>query len=359
MLAIVLSASGLLPKEYTFTAESMHKVFMKQDSWWYKQIAEEGYRELRNEDEIGFSHKSEFTQSEWAFFPLYPLLLRLPMALGLSFEASALILSLILSSLGFLLFYQLASRWLREKRKAYVVVLTLMLFPFNYYFSMYYSEMLFLVLLLLAFYAVVYRKWWVLGISASLLALNRPNGLVVLLPIFVFYLEQNALISGFSLKEFGRKRGWLVVSMLAFGPLMFAVYCWFQFERTGFFTAFSIAQKGWYRELTWPFLSFFRHGDVATQFNSFYTLLLIIAAFLLRKKLPLSFILLIWLSILLPLFSGSVLSMPRFVSLIFPLFLFVGAAIASRRRPYITLSMLFLLQLGSFIPWLLEMPLAF
>jgi hypothetical protein len=63
---------------------------------------------------------------------------------------------------------------------------------------------------------------------------------------------------------------------------------------TGYYFAFSIAQAGWYREFMFPLFAFFRRGDFATQFNSVYTILVIILSAMIWKKLPLSMNLLAW-----------------------------------------------------------------
>ncbi|NNE54766.1 MAG: hypothetical protein HKN32_02005, partial [Flavobacteriales bacterium] len=64
ILAFTLSGSTVVSKNYETSIRGMHNVFMKQDAWWYKQIAEKGYREIRDAKQIGYSNKSEFIQSE-------------------------------------------------------------------------------------------------------------------------------------------------------------------------------------------------------------------------------------------------------------------------------------------------------
>ena len=128
---------------------------------------------------------------------------------------------------------------------------------------------------------------------------------------------------------------------------------------TGYFFAFSIAQAGWYRELTFPLLSFFRRGDLATQFNSIFTILVIIYAIWNRKKLPFSLNVLILVSLLLPLFSGSVTSMTRFVSVIFPLFLILSSYIQKSNFKYTILFLVLSLHFLSLYGWIIDHPISY
>ena len=64
---------------------------------------------------------------------------------------------------------------------------------------------------------------------------------------------------------------------------------------TDHYFAFIKAQAGWYKEFMFPLLSLFRRGDLATQFNSVYTILFMLLAIVMAKKLPLSLNVLIWI----------------------------------------------------------------
>jgi hypothetical protein len=66
--------------------------------------------------------------------------------------------------------------------------------------------------------------------------------------------------------------------------------------------------------------------------------------------------LLIWTGLLLPLFSGSVASMPRFISVIFPFTILFGDWLHSFKYKYYMLGLLFFLQLFVFYFWLTRHP---
>jgi hypothetical protein len=110
------------------------------------------------------------------------------------------------------------------------------------------------------------------------------------------------------------------------GPLALVLYGMYQYQMTGNYMAFGAAQAGWGRRFMFPFMAFFREGDVRMQFNSVYTILVMVYAIYFARKMPLSFQLLVWIGLLLPLTAGSVVSMPRFISMLFPL-IFIGCVL--------------------------------
>lgn len=352
------SVDSLKEKELSTSYVEMVK---KNDSYWYQKITKGGYPELRTEDEIGYSKAEKFTQSEWAFFPLYPMLNYSIMELfQTDFDTSAFILSILFSFLSMVGLFYFINHLHQNNRKSLYLVLTLFSFPFAYYFHMYYTEAIFFTLLIWAFVSIQQKKYGLLSFLLIPLVLVRPNGVIMLIPLYLYHLEQMDLLKRFRIeyKLVFSKRNLLYSLAFITGPLMFLLYLYYQYEKTGFFLAFSIAQRGWYREFMWPFLSFFRKGDLATQFNSIYTIIFILLAILLRKRIPFSLNILIVISFLLPLSSGSVGSMTRFIPLIFPLIIALGQMMWKSKIPYTFVVILFLLQVASFIPWVQGIPLS-
>jgi len=302
----------------------------KNDSYWYEKISNKGYPELRKREEIGFSKAEKYKQSEWAFFPFYPALNKYTSnLLGISFNTSALIWSTLFSTLAIIGIYWFGVNYFEKNNIAFYNTILIFTFPFSFYYSVFYTEAIFLSFMIFSFISIHYRKYWLLGLLLIPLTLLRPNGIVILLPLYLYHLEQNGLLKKFTFNWKNLFDLSNIKQSLFFltSPLAFLVYCFYQFEKTGFYFAFSIAQEGWYREFMFPILSFFRRGDFATQFNSVYTILIIIFAIWFRKKLKFSLNALIFISLLLPLCSGSVTSMPRFISVIFPLFMILSQII--------------------------------
>lgn len=320
------------------------------DAGWYKRIALNGYPEVGSGEDLGHWQGTDIHQTEWAFFPLYPWLVRTTLhATGLGVGQVYMVLGALLSALLALMAYHLFS-YMQGATSAYWGVLALLSQPFGIYFHLGMTEALFLCALLGCFLAVKKRWPWGLAFCASILVLTRPNGLF-LLPVLVLYaneLDGNPVSSLWRDPMGAFQRSWPLLFPLA----AFAGWCILQWHMTGEPFAFSAAQAGWGRSLTWPFKGFFNAGDLATQFDSWFTIGLLGVAFTVRKQLPPSLNLLLWVSILLPLFSGSVASMPRFTTVLFPLFLLAGNWLAGQRWKVPILAMAFMLQLGWFVLWL-------
>ena len=318
------------------------------DAGWYQRIAEEGYRTPADGD-LGHWYGADIHQTEWAFFPLYPWIVRATAQLtGLQIADSMLLLGALLSALLALLALRFFSV-LKGEVAAFWGVMALLLQPFAIYFHLGMTEALFLCALLGAFLSVAKHSAAGLALCTTALVLTRPNGLFLLPVLLVYALE----VDGGRIHDLWRRPTYWLKRLwpLALPVIAFAAYGVFQWKRTGDPFAFSSAQAGWGRSFTWPFTGFFNGGDIATQFDSWYTLALLALAFAVRKNLPLSFNLLIAISILLPLFSGSVASMPRFSAILFPLFLLAGCTLAHSRWRVPALIMAFLLQLGWFHLW--------
>lgn len=333
----------------------------KNDAFWYEQIALKGYPVISNKLDLGYSEGSEFKQSEWAFFPFYPFLIKILTYIpGVDTNLSFLLISLSLSMLGFVLFYVFLEDYFDKQGEALFITLLFITFPFHYYFSVFYTEAVFFCFLMGSFVSIQQKKYWLTSLLIIPLTLIRPNGIILLIPLYLFMLEKEGLLkSGFSMKKIFQKENIFRSVYFLTGPVVFLLYGIYQLEMTGEFFAFSIAQAGWYREFMFPLLALFREGNLANQFNSFYTILFILIAAFSWKKFPLSLNILIWLSLLLPLTSGSVQSMPRFISLIFPFSILIGSWIYQWKYRAIALSTLFLLQLFTYYFWLTDMPISF
>ena len=163
------------------TAEALWRVSSNElanlqarwDTDFYYQIATTGY----HWDPATFLHQNV------VFFPLYPLLMRWGGALlgGHPLLAGTFI-SLAAFVAAISLLYRLAVIELGEE-KAWPVVLLLSTYPYAVFYSVVYTESLFLFLTVGAFYAM--RRGYVVAAAAAGLAagLTRPNGLWLALPL--------------------------------------------------------------------------------------------------------------------------------------------------------------------------------
>lgn len=330
-------------------------VFQRNDTFWYKDIAENGYSRIENPIELGYVGKDKVIQSSWAMFPLYPLTIKtISFLFHLNFVQSSFIISLIFSTLSYILFYIICTSLFQLSPKFSLRnTLIFIVFPFHYYFSMYYTEAMYFTLLALGFWSIYLKKYGWTFLTLIPLTLVRPNGIVSVLPLFLYFLEKDGgyLYWWNTLKniELKKIRSWYWTLS---APLSLLVYCLYQKEMTHFYFAYVKAQAGWNKDFMFPLLALFRSGDLSSQFNSIYTILILLFSIYFHKKIPLSLNILIWLSILLPLTSGSVISMPRFISTVFPITILISQKMIKSNYFYLVTLLILALQLWSFFPWL-------
>ena len=354
LTAWILDKSMLLPLNITSDIHGFLSVFNKNDAGWYLRIAENGYPFIKDPDVLKGFVNGQLQQNSWAFFPLFPFLIYVVSALlAVSGPAAAFIVILLFSVVSYILFYECARVFLKDDGKAWYCTLLFIVFPFNYYYSMFYTEPLFLTFMLGALLAISYKKLYWLLLLLPALVLCRPNGMVVAFFVFIFFLWQYwKNISPATPLTTAAKE--IIISSLWFVavPLTLLGYGWYQYKITGDFFAFSSAQYGWDRHDMFPLLALFRKGDLQNQFNSIYVCIILFFAVIFCKKIPLPFQLLIWLTILLPLGRGSINGIPRYISILLPFYYIATKYLWQYRFKYYFLGFLFLLQLGNLWFWL-------
>ena len=139
---------------------------------WFLRIAEHGYG----------THAT-------AFFPLYPLLVRV-FALGTGRSPTAgVIFSVACFAAALVLLYRLV----RDEFDAPTAVWTVILLSFaptSFFFQAVYSESLFLLLTVACFAAARRGRWVLAGLAGGLAALTRSAGVLLLVPLAWMWFEQ-------------------------------------------------------------------------------------------------------------------------------------------------------------------------
>ncbi|HMN06987.1 MAG TPA: hypothetical protein PKD45_14815 [Flavobacteriales bacterium] len=256
------------------------------DAGWYQRIAEQGYPEMPPGADLGHWRGGDIHQTEWAFSPLYPLLVRGLMDMtGLAFAQIVLGLGLLLTLIMAVLALAIFNAWIGPEAAKWGVI-ALLLQPFGIYFHLGMTEGLFLCALLGAFLSIHRGSAWVLALCATALVLTRPNGLF-LLPILLVYLIERDGSEWSVLWE----RPLVILSKawpLTLGVVAYGAWCLYQWRMTGTPFAFLAAEAGWGRGFTWPWAGLFSAGDTATQADSWLSLGLLALIFSVRKKLSLA-----------------------------------------------------------------------
>lgn len=186
-----------------------------------------------------------------AFFPLYPLAMRLFMAFGLPPIAAGLVVSTIATYIACVFLMKLADGELGEGsgRRA---ILYLLLFPTAVFLAAPYSEALFLAGAIPAFYLARQRRWLAASIPAAVAMGSRAAGVFLLFGLFFEYIRQ-----GFVDHRWGGKRLRDVGVCLAVGITPLVLYILFLWLERDSAQQFLIDQsEGWGRHFTAPWKAF-------------------------------------------------------------------------------------------------------
>ena len=200
-------------------------VFHAWDSVWYEKIMTSGYDFSSNFKEM----------HSVAFFPLFPLLSRIIMFLGLSPNIASLLVnnSAFLSAL-FILYY-----WVQELYGASTARWTtasLVWCPYSLYGTVIYTEGLFLLCTISALRAFDKKQYIWAGFWGALSTATRLPG-VALIPAFLFV----------SWKERRGMKAYIASLSVGLGISLYSLYCQIKF---GDALAFIHAQKAWRGDAT-------------------------------------------------------------------------------------------------------------
>jgi hypothetical protein len=330
LLAFVL-LDALGPRGH-FTRALYHEPLAVLGAWdgvWYGWIAQHGYILLQG------------TQSNPAFFPLFPILLRaLHGMFGLPYTAAGALVSNLSLAVAVVAFYELGVRVLGDRDAARRAACFMAVTPMGFVFSMSYPESFALAFSCLALLAALGERWLLAAALATTAVLARPEAVVLALPLAsIAWSARAGLAPGV--------RGRALAAVLA-APVALASYPLYLEWSLHDAGAWGQAQTLWGRAfaLTGP-LRALEHlprklgpqpvlaRDLA--FLVLYALLLVVAA---RRGVGASWIASGALVLALPLFSGSVESEGRFGLLALPVYWGVGLLVRSPRRELI-------LQIGS------------
>jgi 4-amino-4-deoxy-L-arabinose transferase-like glycosyltransferase len=153
---------------------------MLWDATWFVQIAENGY-----EPGYAYDTAGELTGNGLAFFPLYPMLIRvLAGLLGVSAVDAALAISWVAAGLAAVLLSVLGTR-LYSRRTGYALAVLFGAQPMSVILSMGYTEALFCAFVVAALLAVHRDSWLAAGGFTALAALTRPTGVALAAALLV------------------------------------------------------------------------------------------------------------------------------------------------------------------------------
>ena len=308
---------------------------LRWDAGWYLDIAVHGYR---------WSPAAEGQQNV-AFFPAFPTLMSLgaalvnagdePEGLGarLTYEryyvwhlTAGLVMALAAFLWALAYVYRLAREDLNlDDRSATSAVVLLCAFPFAVFYGAPYSESLFLLATVAAFFHVRRGEWAVTCAWGALAGLTRPNGFVLCVPLALLALGGRAR----------SPRAWLAVAAPLGGLAAFSLYL---LAHTGNPLAWLDAHAAWGRsaadmDMLLAFPLEFRSGetlynrtvgDPLLWLDGGAAILALALVVPLTRRLGWAYGSWVVANLALAIGSGGLLSVGRVVSTLFPLFVYLG-----------------------------------
>ncbi|WP_404349786.1 hypothetical protein LG324_16800 [Phycicoccus jejuensis] len=168
------------------------------DGVWYHRIVEDGYPVPLPRD----ADNGRITYSAWAFYPLYPYLVKGLMFTGMSFEVAGVVLNLVLGAVGAVLIHALfrstyhAARQPQRERLALVAACLWCFYPTTSIMLKPYTEALAVALVAAALLVLVRRHYLLVAAVALPLGFTRgvapALGLAVLIHLGVRWREERA-----------------------------------------------------------------------------------------------------------------------------------------------------------------------
>ena len=287
------------------------------DALWYLDIAQNGY------------FFAPDRQSSVNFFPAYPLLIRLLSYLSMNPFAAGYLISNVAAYFSCVYLWRLALEDGEDLRLADKTVLFFVFNPVSFFFSLIYTEGLFLFVSVAAMYYARRGKLFWAGIFGLLAGLTRSVGFFLFLPLLVEACQLSLTPPRFSLPT----PKWPVV--FCFFPLLgLGLYLLYLYLAFGDPFVYQQAAAHWHRWLTFFWVTISNTLSLNSAFFKWwylgaaaYGLLLGMAGIFL--KLRLSYLCYLWLYLVLHLSTNKLDAIPRYLSVLFPLYL-INAMIALR-----------------------------
>lgn len=294
--------SGILPVELNNYSPSMSwELFSHWDGIWYKKIVEQGY-----------SYSPNNPQNSVAFFPLFPVIVRVIMLLlGINFEMASLFLNLLLFIVTLFWLYQ----WVEKKHGTSVAkwsIAVIVWCPFSLFVTVSYTEALFLFCTTAALKSFDEHNYLKAAFWGAMTTATRVPG-IVLIPTFL-------LVSWLEKRTF---KAYIAALIPGTGLLTYIIYCTLQFGEP---LAFLHTQTGWPQKDWFSVLSnvlhihsLFQNLSATSSFNYLLECLKIVMIFgtlylLLQFRRQLSNTVVIYglCSLALILVAGTTLSVHRY-----------------------------------------------
>lgn len=263
-------------------------------------------------------YQSSGEQALWIVFsPFYPILIKIFNFVINDFSISAIIVSIVFSFLASIMLFELTLLDF-EKKIALFAVWFLNIFPTSYFLQASYTESLFLTLSMATVY--LFRKKFYIhsGIFGMLASLTRING-ILLLPVLL--METKSI-----------KKSLVSFIMLPLGILFYLIINYLTFSDPLYFR--KPLATNWHKQLQWPWISIqstinylppINHPGFYINFSELaFVAFSLFSGLYIFLKIRKSYGVYILINFLFFSSSGYIMSTPRYVLVLFPLFIMMG-----------------------------------
>ncbi len=185
-------------------------MWQRWDALWYQHIAEQGYAA---------------GDGSTAFFPVYPILMRTAgVILGGRDVLGGLLVSTVAFGASIWLLFQLTAKEVRLSDAPYLTVLFTALYPTSFFMLAPFTESVFLALTLGAFMLSRSGRHLPAGALGAVASLTRGQGALLVLPLAYEYLHQRGLLPWSRLPRRGLDLSAIGPLLPLAGTLLFAQY---------------------------------------------------------------------------------------------------------------------------------------
>lgn len=305
LISLLVRAALILYTSLNLKSENIFYPWVRWDGLHYIEIAKNWYQSL--------GQQALFI----VFYPLYPILIKITTFLTHDFLISSILIPLFFSLTSSIILFELTLLDF-SKKTAFLAVWFLNIFPTSYFLQASYTESLFLTVSMLTVYFFRKNLFINSGLFGSLSTLTRVNG-ILLLPLLI--MES---------KSFGNNT--LSFLLLPFGSLLYITINFLTFGDPFYFT--KSLSTNWFKHFEWPWLGIgsliksvphYTDKDFYIYFSEvvalFFILIMTFYTFLRIRK---SYGVYILLNFLIFTSTSFILSTPRYILSLFPIFIALG-----------------------------------
>jgi hypothetical protein len=348
-LAVVTIGFPPKPVGFTLSADPLGNLPARFDAGWYGGIARHGYQWDRQFDR----------QRNIAFFPAMPMLMR-PVGSFIGANTPTMpgdkrLLRMLwagvfvsLAAFAWALYYlSRLTDLIAGPAAAAAAPLLLATYPFAVFFSVPYTESIFLLAAVGAFFHFHRGHWVRASIWGLIVGLSRPNGALASIALAVLAIEQVVRLARSAPDGPAAWTKPLAVRMAAasmpgVGMLLFTGYLYWL---TGIWFAWARMHGAWGRSwgtgplaqgwewLTTEGVLAIVQGVPYDTMNSVAVIFALAATWIVFRRLGPAYVLFVLLNLVPPVFAGGALSMGRVTSTLFPIFMALAATIRPTALP--------------------------